>query len=60
MPEQYLLLLEEQLPSSLSPKLLELLGLTRRESEVLFWLAKDKNTREIGSILGMSDRTVRD
>jgi DNA-binding CsgD family transcriptional regulator len=57
--EQYLLLLEEQLPSSLSPKLLELLGLTRRESEVLFWVAKDKNTREIGSILGMSDRTVK-
>lgn len=57
--EQYLLLLEERLPSSLSPESLELLGLTHRESEVLFWVAKDKSTKEIASILRMSDRTVK-
>ncbi len=34
------------------------LPLTRRESEVLFWIANGKTNREIGEILGMSPRTV--
>jgi DNA-binding response OmpR family regulator/DNA-binding CsgD family transcriptional regulator len=32
--------------------------LTRREAEVLSWLAKGKTNRDIGEILGMSPRTV--
>jgi len=33
-------------------------GLTRRESEVLLWLAKGKTNGEIATILGMSRRTA--
>ncbi|WGL16045.1 response regulator transcription factor [Microbulbifer bruguierae] len=34
------------------------LSLTRRESEVLFWIANGKTNREIGEILDVSPRTV--
>jgi DNA-binding NarL/FixJ family response regulator len=37
---------------------LALAGLTRRETEVLAWLAKGKTNRDIGEILGLSPRTV--
>lgn len=57
--EQYLLLLQEELPQSFSAELLTLLGLTLREAEVLFWVAKDKSNREIALILGCSDKTVQ-
>ncbi|KKB80016.1 LuxR family transcriptional regulator [Devosia soli] len=33
-------------------------GLTRRESEVLLWIARGKSNRDIGEILGLSPRTV--
>ncbi|MDS9468980.1 DNA-binding response regulator [Paracoccus sp. MBLB3053] len=33
-------------------------GLTDREAEVLFWLAQGKSNADIGSILGLSGRTV--
>ena len=36
----------------------EKLSLTRRESEVLFWIANGKTNREIGEILDVSPRTV--
>jgi len=36
----------------------EKLSLTRRESEVLFWIANGKTNREIGEILAVSPRTV--
>lgn len=57
--EQYLLLLEEE--QSLSPSVasLELLGLTKREAEVLFWATQDKSDMEIASILGCSTGTVK-
>ena len=51
------LLLEEQ-GRSLSPECLECLGLTRREAQVLDWVAKGKSSDEIGTILGRSGRTV--
>lgn len=57
--EQYLLLLQEELPQSFSAELLTLLGLTLREAEVLFWVAKDKSNREIALILGCSEKTVQ-
>ena len=34
------------------------LGLTPREAEVLFWIARGKTNREIGDILSLSPRTV--
>lgn len=36
----------------------EKLSLTKRESEVLFWIANGKTNREIGEILDVSPRTV--
>jgi len=55
---QCLLLFEEQL-MSLQPFSLEPLGLSHREAEVLAWVAQGKTNIEIGTILGMSPRTVQ-
>jgi DNA-binding CsgD family transcriptional regulator len=57
--EQYLLLLEEQEPPSFSITALELLGLTKREAEVLFWVAKDKSNAGIAKTIGCREGTVR-
>ena len=38
---------------------LEALGLTPREAEVLLWIAQGKSNAEIGTILGMSEKTVK-
>ncbi len=57
--EQYLLLLEEQELRSFSISSLELLGLTKREAEVLFWVAKDQSNAEIAKLLGCCEGTVR-
>lgn len=57
--EQYLLLLEEQEPPSFSIAALELLGLTKREAEVLFWVAKDKSNARIARVMGCCEGTVR-
>lgn len=57
--EEYLLLLEEREPQSFSIHTLELIGLTKREAEVLFWIAKDKGNAEIAKLLGCSQGTVR-
>jgi DNA-binding CsgD family transcriptional regulator len=54
-----LLLLEEQQPSSFSIATLALLGLTQREAEVLFWIAKDKSNAAIAKILDCCEGTVR-
>jgi DNA-binding NarL/FixJ family response regulator len=43
--------------SSAAP--LEELGLTRREAEVLLWIAQGKGNGEIASILGASEHTVK-
>lgn len=57
--EQYLLLLEEQILHSLTTEFLELLGLTKREAEVLFWITQDKSDKQIASILNLSTGTVK-
>ena len=57
-PGQSLLLLEEQ-QNALTPLDLERVGLTRREGEVLCWVAEGKTDGEIGAILGLSVRTVQ-
>lgn len=55
---QMLLLLEEQCTSvSLTP--LAPLGLTKRENEILYWVAQGKTNKEAAMILGLSPHTVR-
>jgi DNA-binding CsgD family transcriptional regulator len=56
---QALLLLEEQKIPSLSVESFELLGLSKREAEVLFWAAKGKENQEIAENLYISGSTVR-
>jgi DNA-binding CsgD family transcriptional regulator len=55
-PDQSLLLLKEQF--AVQPPALEAFGLTRREAEVLAWVAQGKTNDEIAIILGVSPRTV--
>lgn len=50
------LLLEEK--KSLCPQILEQLNVTRREAEILFWIAQGKTDPEIGLLLFISPRTV--
>ncbi|MCS6305724.1 MAG: helix-turn-helix transcriptional regulator [Nitrospira sp.] len=49
----------EERAASFSPSTLIDLGLTRRESEILCWVAQGKTNPEIGTILGISPRTVQ-
>lgn len=55
--ERYLLLLEEQM-LSLSQSL-ELLGLSQRETEVLFWVMQGKDNKAIAAKLNIGISTVR-
>lgn len=57
--DQYLLILEEQEPLNLSSSKLEEIGLTKRESEILYWMIRDKSNQEISHILNLSNRTVQ-
>ena len=42
-----------------TPALLAALGLTPREAEVLFWVARGKTNDEIGTVLGIGLTTVK-
>jgi DNA-binding NarL/FixJ family response regulator len=42
-----------------APQLLEALGLTPREAEVLFWVARGKTNDEIATVLGIGLTTVK-
>ncbi|NJL45363.1 MAG: helix-turn-helix transcriptional regulator [Leptolyngbyaceae cyanobacterium SM2_3_12] len=57
--DQYVLLLSEQKRPRFTPQLLETLGLTPREAEVLFWIMEGKTNAEIASLLHLSISTVR-
>jgi len=57
--KQYFLLLNEKELQPLSIASLKFLGLTNREAEVLFWVAKDKSNANIAKILCCSEGTVR-
>ncbi|NEQ25536.1 MAG: helix-turn-helix transcriptional regulator [Microcoleus sp. SIO2G3] len=59
MNNQYVLVLEEQITPSLTIESLEYLGLSKREAEVLFWVAKGKENSEIAKILYVNTATVR-
>lgn len=56
--DQRLLLLEERRTAPPEAEALEALGLSRRQAEVLVWIAEGKTNGEIATILGMSERTV--
>jgi DNA-binding CsgD family transcriptional regulator len=56
-PEQNFLVLEQH-RSAIDPAALAGLPLTRRESEILAYVAVGKTNPEIGTILGISTRTV--
>lgn len=56
--DQCLLLMEELQTTVVSASLAPL-GLTRRETEVLHWVAQGKTNTEIGVILSLSSRTVQ-
>jgi len=55
--DERLLILEEEI-TGFSPKSLAPLGVTRREAEVLTWMAQGKTNAEIAGILGTSPYTV--
>lgn len=49
----------DEAPPPPSPALLAPLGLTPRETEILFWIAQGKTNAEIGAILGTAPATVK-
>jgi DNA-binding CsgD family transcriptional regulator len=55
--DRYLLLLDEQTPSLLNS--LELLGLSPREAEVLYWVMQGKDNKAIAAQLSVGKSTVR-
>lgn len=57
--EYYFLLVEERLLPSLTISALEFIGLTKREAEILSWIAKDKSNAEIAKLLDCREGTVR-
>ncbi|MGH8058490.1 MAG: response regulator transcription factor, partial [Candidatus Entotheonellia bacterium] len=56
--DKCLLLLEER-RRTVSPATLKSLGLSRREAEVLAWVAQGRSNYAIGVILGISEPTVK-
>lgn len=56
--EQWIVLLSEESDEAQIHVLTTTFGLTKRESEVLYWAIKGKTNRDIGDILGTSPRTV--
>ena len=56
--DAHVLLLEEQRAPTVDGVSLEPVGLTRREAQVLSWVGQGKTNAEIGTILGISPRTV--
>jgi DNA-binding CsgD family transcriptional regulator len=57
--QRYLILLSEQKRSTLTVSALEILGISRREAEVLFWVINGKSNAEIADMLSVTIKTVR-
>ncbi len=55
---EHLLVMEEQHRGA-PPKVLEAIGLSSREAEVLAWVARGKSTVDVATLLGASPRTVQ-
>lgn len=55
---ELLVSIEEPGQENPADRLMQLYGLTGRESEVLIWLSRGKTNRDIGQILSLSSRTV--
>lgn len=56
---QFILALEEKSHQTFSVELLRLIGLTQRESEVLFCVAQSKTNIQIATMLNISPKTVK-
>jgi DNA-binding CsgD family transcriptional regulator len=58
---RYFLLLQEQrsLPDASDAAVLRILGLSRREQEVLFWVAQGKTNATVAHLLGISPGTIK-
>ncbi len=57
--EDWLVVLREVSDAATVEATMNAFGLTLRESEVLYWVAKGKTNRDIGDILGSSPATVK-
>jgi CheY-like chemotaxis protein/DNA-binding CsgD family transcriptional regulator len=57
--EDWLVVLREVSDAATVEATMQTLGLTLRESEVLYWVVKGKTNRDIGDILGSSPATVK-
>ena len=57
--EEWLVVLREVSDAATVEAIVQALGLTLRESEVLYWVVKAKTNRDIGDILGSSPATVK-
>ena len=57
--EDWLVVLREVSDAATVDAIVQGLGLTLRESEVLYWVVKGKTNRDIGDILGSSPATVK-
>ncbi|TNF59941.1 MAG: response regulator transcription factor [Burkholderiales bacterium] len=55
----WLIVMQETSDASVLEALAQAFGLTAREAEVLYWVAKGKINRDIGEILGASPATVK-
>ncbi|MDQ5898315.1 MAG: hypothetical protein QG612_2401, partial [Pseudomonadota bacterium] len=56
---QWLLVLREADNTAALEAMVLAFGLTPREAEVLYWIARGKTNRDIGEILGSSPATVK-
>ena len=59
LDEDWLVVLREVSDAATVEATMQAFGLTLRESEVLYWVAKGKTNRDIGDILGSSPATVK-
>jgi DNA-binding NarL/FixJ family response regulator len=57
--DDWLVVLREVSDAATVEATMQAFGLTLRESEVLYWVAKGKTNRDIGDILGSSPATVK-
>ncbi|MBX3741519.1 MAG: hypothetical protein KF712_11040 [Akkermansiaceae bacterium] len=55
--DRFIILFQESDPHGKTRRL-QTLGLSSREAEVLLWVSEGKSNDEIGTILGISSRTV--